>query len=651
MENYTGKIIDNRYEVLSLIGVGGMSNVYKAVDTQTGAEVAIKFLKEEFFENEELVRRFKNESKAISLLSHECIIKVLDFNISDSEKYLVVEYINGVTLKEFIDNRGKLTWEETLVFANIILGALGHAHENGVVHRDLKPQNIMLTRDGQLKIMDFGIARLATANQRTVTDKAIGSVHYISPEQVRGQSTDNRSDIYSIGIMMYEMLTGKLPFHSETAVSVALQQLSDKAQPVSELVADVPQAMEYIIMKAIEKDPDKRYQSAADMRADLHKLRENPAVVLGEEELAQTKTVMVDTMAKKKTGKVKVKKGKKLLLPAMAGLACAFAISAAVAITLIFKLSGNALLTNQPDVELPNFVGMTETQVKSSDYKFKYDIEYIYNDEYEKDTVFAQSPKSPRTVKENSTVKLKVSKGVMTSEMPDLKNYTRSEAQKILSGLGVNVAIETEDTKSVPNGNVIRTDPEAGTVVTSGSLVTIYVAIDQELRTNKVPNVVGAEDIETAQKAITAAGMRVGALTYKESHDPEGTIIGQSPEGGKEAAIGTSITLIISEGPPECEYCGSDDHETDEHPKCEICGTRKHSTDDHPKCPDCGSTDHKEHPTCPVCGSKDHTEHEDDSSSSEEGDSSEGSSEDSSGENKDESKDNDEGGNDGGENE
>ena len=599
MENYIGKIIDNRYEVLSLVGVGGMSNVYKAVDKRTGAEVAIKFLKEEFFENEELVRRFKNESKAISLLNHECIIKVLDFNITDSEKYLVVEYINGVTLKEFIENRGKLTWEETLVFANIILGALGHAHENGVVHRDLKPQNIMLTRDGQLKIMDFGIARLATANQRTVTDKAIGSVHYISPEQVRGQSTDKRSDIYSIGIMMYEMLTGKLPFHSETAVSVALQQLSDAAQPVSELVDGVPKGMEQIVMKAIEKDPDKRYQSAADMRKDLQKIKENRNYVLEDEaeNLAETKTVMVNAMPKNKTSKVKVKKGKKLLLPVLAGIATAFAISAVVAIYFIFKLSGNPLLSNKPDVELPNFVGMTESEVKSSDYKFKYEIEYIYNDEYDKDTVFSQSPKAPRTVKENSTVKLKVSKGVMTSEMPDLKNYTRSEAQKILAALGVDVAVETEDTKSVPNGNIIRTDPEAGTIITSGSLVTIYVAIDQELRTN----------IETAKKAITAAGMRVGALTYKESHEPEGTIIGQSPEGGKEAAIGTSITLIISEGPPECEYCGSDEHETDDHPRCEVCGSKKHT--EHPTCPDCGSLDHEEHPKCPVCGSKEHETH------------------------------------------
>ncbi|MEG0091413.1 MAG: protein kinase, partial [Oscillospiraceae bacterium] len=222
MENYIGKTIDNRYDIISLIGVGGMSNVYKAVDKQTGTTVAIKFLKEEFFENPELVRRFKNESKAISLLSHDCIIKVLDVNITDAEKYLVIEYIEGITLKEFIEKRGRLEWKEALIFSSIILSGVGHAHDHGIIHRDLKPQNIMLTREGQLKIMDFGIARLSTASQKTVTDKAIGSVHYISPEQVKGQNTDNRSDLYSVGIMMYEMLTGTLPFQSDTAVSVAL---------------------------------------------------------------------------------------------------------------------------------------------------------------------------------------------------------------------------------------------------------------------------------------------------------------------------------------------------------------------------------------------------------------------------------------------
>lgn len=562
MENYIGKVIDNRYEVLSLIGVGGMANVYKALDKQTGAEVAVKFLKEEFFENEELVRRFKNESKAISLLNHESIIKVLDFNITNEEKYLVVEYIEGVTLKEFIENRGKLTWEETILFANIILNALEHAHNHGVVHRDLKPQNIMLTRDGQLKIMDFGIARLATANQRTVTDKAIGSVHYISPEQVRGENTDNRADIYSVGIMMYEMLTGKLPFQSGTAVSVALQQLSDKAQPISELVSDVPKGLEQIVMKAIEKDPDNRYPTANDMRKDLLAVKENPEIMFGlntEQPDEQTKTVMVDTVAKKKS-KVKVKKGKVNLLAVMAGLAVAFALSSAVAVYMIFSMSGNALLSNKADVVMPDFVGMTEKEAKNSGNSFKYEVEYQYNDQYEKNVIFAQTPKASKTVKENSTVTLKVSKGIMTSEMPDLANYTRAEAQKVLEDLGVNVSVKSEKTKKVPEGNVVRTDPEAGTVVTSGSLVTLYIAINAEKTTSVVPNVVGSADLATAKRALTGAKFRVGSFTQAESFEPVGTVIAQSPEAGTELPVGSAITLVISGGPPTCPECGSTEH-------------------------------------------------------------------------------------------
>ena len=606
MDNYIGKIVDSRYEILSLIGVGGMANVYKAIDRQTGRHVAVKFLKEEFFENEELVRRFKNESKAISVLNHDSIIKVVDFNITDSEKYLVMEYIDGVTLKEFMDNRGKLTWEDTLIFANIILSALSHAHENGVVHRDLKPQNIMLTRDGRLKIMDFGIARLATASQRTVTDKAIGSVHYISPEQVRGQSTDGRSDIYSIGIMMYEMITGKLPFQSETAVSVALQQLSQSAQPISEIVSDVPKGMEQIIMKAIEKDPDRRYQSAADMRRDIKKVRENPEIVFEtEEEMEQTKTVVINAVPKNKpVGKVKAKTGRKLLLPVMAGLASAFLISAVVGIYFIFKLSGNPLLTKQPDVELPSFVGMTVSQAKS-DKDFKFEIEYVYNEEYEKDTVFSQTPKAPRTVKKNSTVKLRVSKGVMTSEMPDLRNYSRAEAEKVLGDLGVNIAIETEETKDVINGSVVRTDPADGAIVSSGSLVTIYIAVDPTLQNRTVPNVVGCENLAAARKAISAAGLRVGSYTLSESYEPEGAIIAQTPYAGEEVPAGSAVVLVVSSGKPKCPDCGSEEHT--EHPRCDVCGSKEHT--EHPTCDVCGSTDHVKHPACDVCGSTEHTTH------------------------------------------
>lgn len=599
MDNYIGKIVDNRYEILSLIGVGGMSNVYKAVDNQTGKQVAIKFLKEEFFENEELVRRFKNESKAISVLNHESIIKVLDFNITDTEKYLVIEYIDGITLKEFMESQGKLGWKDTLVFANIILSALNHAHQHGVVHRDLKPQNIMITRDGHLKIMDFGIARLATANQYTVTDKAIGSVHYISPEQVRGQSTDGRSDIYSVGIMMYEMLTGTLPFQSETAVSVALQQLSETAKPISEIVDDVPKGLEQIIMKAIEKDPDNRYQTAAQMRDDIRKIHENPNTVFeSSEDIQQTKTVVINTPENKntkKTTKFRPNNRKKMLLPVMAGLAAAFLISSMIGVYFIFKLSGNPLLTRQPEVDLPSFIGLTESQAKS-DKNFKFEVEYIYNDEYEKDIVFSQTPKSSRVVKKNSTVRLKVSKGVMTSELPNLKSYTRSEAEKVLNELGVNISVKTEETKDVVSGSVIRTEPAEGSIVSSGSLVTVYIAVDPTLQNRIVPNVVGCENLAAARKAISAAGLRVGSYTLSESYEPEGTIIGQTPAYGTEVRAGSAVVLVVSGGKPKCPDCGSEDHTV--HPTCSICGSKDHT--EHPTCPECGeyAPNHKE--DCPT---------------------------------------------------
>ena len=375
--NYIGKLLDGRYEILSLIGVGGMSNVYKAIDKKTGATVAVKFLKQEFYTNEELVRRFKNESKAISLLNSPNIIKVIDINMSDEEKYIVVEYIDGITLKQYMENRKVLSRQETVIFTATILKAMAHAHENGIIHRDLKPQNIMILRDGTLKIMDFGIARLSTANQHTVTDKAIGSVHYISPEQVRGKESDARSDIYSIGIMMYEMLTGTLPFVSDTAVSVAMKQVSDIAKKPSEIVDTIPKGLEQIVMKAIEKCPADRYQTAEEMIADLDKFKANPDIDFHYDDLQNEKTqfVAVDKVNKTKSKKTKVRKGIKGGLPVMAGVARAFLLVSLISCYMIFKLSGNPLLTRRRDVELPNFVGMNESKVKNAGYGFKYNFE------------------------------------------------------------------------------------------------------------------------------------------------------------------------------------------------------------------------------------------------------------------------------------
>ena len=263
MDNLIGKRLDGRYSIESLVGVGGMANVYRGTDLKTGNQIAVKVLKDEFLDNEELVRRFKNESKAISILSHPNIVKVYDVSVTDKLQYIVMEYVDGITLKEYLKQRGgALTWKETVHFATQILSALQHAHSKGIIHRDVKPQNIMLLADGSIKMMDFGIARFSRAQSQTVSDKAIGSVHYISPEQAKGDHTDARTDIYSVGVMMYEMLSGKLPFDGTGAVSIAIMQISEKPKPLAEVAPNIPVGLRQITEKAMEKDPADRYQSA-----------------------------------------------------------------------------------------------------------------------------------------------------------------------------------------------------------------------------------------------------------------------------------------------------------------------------------------------------------------------------------------------------
>ena len=279
MDNLIGKKLDGLYEIQAQIGAGGMANVYRAVDLRTQQTVAVKILKEEFIHDQELVRRFKNESKAISILNHENIVKVYDVSVSDKLQYIVMEHIDGITLKQYLNERGgKITWRETIHFIGQILGALRHAHENGVVHRDVKPQNIMMLPNGQLKMMDFGIARISRAENQLIAGKAMGSVHYISPEQAKNDLTDAKSDIYSVGVMMYEMLSGRLPFVSDNVVEVAIKQISDKPAPLGEIAPDVPKALVEITEHAMAKQPSERYASVADMQADIEKFKQDPDI-------------------------------------------------------------------------------------------------------------------------------------------------------------------------------------------------------------------------------------------------------------------------------------------------------------------------------------------------------------------------------------
>ena len=265
MDKYIGKKLDGRYEIRELIGVGGMANVYKAYDVLENRVVAVKILREEYMNNDEFMRRFRNESRAISLLDHPNIVKVYDVIFSNRIQSIVMEYIDGITLKDYIEQEHVLRWKEALHFTVQILRALQHAHDKGIVHRDIKPQNIMLLSDGTIKITDFGIARFSRSSTKTITDKAIGSVHYISPEQASGAFTDARSDIYSVGVMMFEMLTGKLPFEADTLVSVAVKQIQSQPALPRSINPDIPEGLQEIVMRAMQKDADKRYQSAAEM--------------------------------------------------------------------------------------------------------------------------------------------------------------------------------------------------------------------------------------------------------------------------------------------------------------------------------------------------------------------------------------------------
>ena len=444
MDNLIGRRLDGRYLIQSLVGVGGMANVYRGVDEKNGNAIAVKVLKEEFLDNEELVRRFKNESKAISILDHPNIVKVYDVSVTDRLQYIVMEYVDGITLKEYLKQRGgALTWKETVHFATQVLRALQHAHSKGIIHRDVKPQNIMLLADGSIKMMDFGIARFSRAQSQTVSDKAIGSVHYISPEQAKGDRTDARTDIYSVGVMLYEMLSGRLPFDGDGAVSIAIMQISDKAKPLAQVAPNVPQGLCQITEKAMEKDPDKRYQSAKEMLEAIEEFKRNPSIRFEYEyrnmqDNPQKNINRVVNNAKPgpKSGSIRTggarragtsnpgrSKGKKgaaaaekkpfSVLPIFFGMAVAFVIGAAILVYLIFTNSSNLLFSNRDDVTIINFVDTTLDEFRASEYNTLLDLQVLeeYNSSYPAGTIIRQNPKAGRTVKEGQKITLTVSLG------------------------------------------------------------------------------------------------------------------------------------------------------------------------------------------------------------------------------------------------
>ena len=585
MDNLIGRTLDGLYAVRELIGTGGMANVYKAVvvgengPVPVGTVVAVKVLRQELMHDPDLVRRFKNESKAISLLNHPNIVKVYDVSVSETLQYIVMEYVDGMTLREYLNERGgKLTSRETVHFISQILKALDHAHRNGVVHRDIKPQNIMLLDNGQLRMMDFGIARISRAENQLSGGKAMGSVHYISPEQAKGDETDFTSDLYSVGVMMYEMLSGHLPFDADDVVEVAIKQISDQPRSLRELAPWVPVGLVEITERAMAKRPENRYKSAAEMLEALNAYVENPAIVFNYTYLPDEipEKVVEPPMPRKESrpergsapAKGRKKKKRTVFLPVLFGITVAFALACAALCWMILNDS-SSLMGEKADVVLADYSGMTQDEVNASQQVASGQIvinwEQAYSNDYAAGYVYRQSPVAGRTVREGQSVTLTVSLGIQYVTVPDLTNYLQADGEQQLKDLGVSVLVTQAVDESVAAGSIIRTDPAAGSQVAAGTTVVVYVSRPQVSTTTKVPSLVGMS-VDDARTLLVQNKLGLGSQSDEYSDQPVGTIISQNPGAGASIKLNSRVSVVVSAGPepaPEPEAPSSSDGGSD----------------------------------------------------------------------------------------
>ena len=561
MDKYLNKRLDGRYEIREIIGIGGMAVVYKAYDNVEDKTVAIKILKDEFMGNEDFIRRFKNESKAIAMLSHPNIVKVYDVSFGDRIQYIVMEYIDGITLKEYVESRGSLIWSEAVSFTLQILKALQHAHDKGIVHRDVKPQNIMVMPDNAtIKVADFGIARFARSNQKTVTDMAIGSVHYISPEQARGDKTDEKSDIYSVGVILYELLTGRMPFDAENAVSVAIMQLQRDPQLPTEINASIPKGLEQITMRAMQKSPERRYQSAAEMLCDLEILKKDPYATFEHNFYVDSSpTRFVDEMSSTPASALvdddyaeEPEERNKLIIPVLSGIAAALVI-ALVVLGIIFvpKIFGGT----GAEIEYPDYVGKTMDEVKNDKNSENFIIKWEYeeNNDYPQGTVFEQSPKAGKTAKKGAKLTLKVSQGLLRISVPDVYGQTESYAVSELKSKKLEPKIEYISDESVDSGLVVRTDPVRTEVVAENTVITVFVSTGKSSQLVDLPNVLKITEAKAKEYLLKAGLVPVFHTRNIKSGDeycPKGYVISQNPDVSSTPQVteGTNVIVEVSSG-------------------------------------------------------------------------------------------------------
>ena len=611
MDQYIGRLLDDRYEILEVIGTGGMAVVYKARCHRLNRLVAIKILKDEFARDEEFRRRFRAEGEAVAMLSHPNIVQVYDVSSSDSANYIVMELIDGISLKQYMEKKGVLNWKETLHFAMQIAKGLEHAHSRGIVHRDIKPHNVMVLKNGSVKVMDFGIARVMSKSN-TLTKEALGSVHYISPEQAKGGHTDNRSDIYSLSVVMYEMMTGRPPYDGESPVAVAIQHINGGATRPSVLNPNIPRGLEQIIMKGMALEVNDRFVSATEMLQDMEEFRKNPEIVFAYHTIVDDATRAIPIIPRAMTTaekKVQAKtgvpptrtssdsvrlhqsvgstaagiEGRRASVPGKDNesirraqqrrqvqqqhrkdersrvATTAIVVCSAVAVISIFifliALFNGALLNKEKDfVEVPYLIGDMYSEKLAEEYSdFTIKLQpQQYDSEFLKGQIMRQEPSGGSKVIRGSELWITVSLGEEpeAKTMDDFVGTSADEAKSILVSQGFEPITRNEISYVYDAGQVVRTEPSAGTQMNPGQTVYIYVSIGPDIVTAKMLNVMGL-DVSRAKELLGQSGFTKVSVEEVESLKPKGEVIHQSVMKNEEIDVNTEIVLQVSKGPEE----------------------------------------------------------------------------------------------------
>lgn len=563
MDQMIGRMLDNRYELLELIGSGGMAMVYKAKCHRLNRLVAVKVLKSDFASDADFRRRFYDESQAIAMLSHPNIVSVYDVSRSSPE-YIVMELIDGITLKQYMERRGQLNWREALHFITQIMKGLSHAHSRGIVHRDIKPQNIMVLRDGSVKVTDFGIASLSNS-ANTMTQEALGSVHYISPEQAKGNRPDARSDIYSAGVVLYEMLTNRLPFEGDNAVSVAIQHLSSVPLSPREINPEVPETLEKICMKAMASDISRRYQTADEMLADLEEFRKNPDVDLdfNIEDLRKPESdeptqyiPAVQAVAPRRDVDDEPEDELDSAVRTRRRLLTAGAIALALALAFVIWSVVMGSFRNDPvqtEFTVPDLLGMTIDEANADpavkDIFTIVEVGSRESNKYAAGQIVEQSPTEGNVVRSNREIQVFVSTGEKTDIMPNVVGQEHRVAKINLNQLGLELNLDNAkfEYNDAEYGTVIRTDPAAGATLHTGDTVTLIVSKGPEPKPVAVPSFLTLP-LDTAQELAETLGLKVSEVRHEYSDAAEGTVTKQSIAAATSVETGTEIVLTVSDG-------------------------------------------------------------------------------------------------------